>query len=791
MVPIKTDDEQENSLIDGTTTPDFGVEKNGPSPLDEEKSSNAEERKKEEEEEDGRKSRRHKSNEVARLLLFTDASLLAASDEETAEVMEKKGTMVSATQDNSERNVDLKEVIRGKWEFAASMQFLHTFGEDLNLGEFYTEDVEEALVSANESTLLIDLHIKLMKGLITHGFPPHDWQLILGKIIEKYLEIEEAVSMLDQTNEMANNMEDDGEETHRLKDKSTRGKEFNETWENPMSGEDVLYWSLSVEDKVVILHKLCEWQLLDIERFRSRIKNAEERESDWRVEPMGYDAKNNTIWLFDDNRLYQESKLSGKKKSETQWRLLCSDIEEWDALKEKWKHSRSSSEKALSRILEENILPVVLPQLHDKMKQMRKRELHEAFVIKRSTRSQSRLAGQKVEGSMSVFDMDPHLSLEKQSYLMEQTKRDQQVKERDDRLRLRDERIRAHEEEKLLKEIELAREREERLAQREKRKLGLALFDVVASMESERLAPKDKLPKKQKGRKHHEPKSWYFECLCGLKGTNYDDGTDMIQCIDCLVWQHIACDKKLSHFVSNGQNHQSQSIETQSSGRSKRKVKQLKDIDFLCRKCLKHRRRRDKHLRKKISRLKTEIKQIKESVPPTSLDNEAGASSVRDSSEVIDVEMMEGYNEPPAHERRLRFVFKTNSDPETASLSDQLNVIITDSNISTSDEISPHLASDAMDMPPDKPVVNEVPFNSPLPLIARQPDLLQSTSERCDNFLDANVNFLENHGEPLSLDFLSAIASQRHEVSCLSMTPLAPSTNQDSKETVGRIDSSS
>ncbi|KAF1319022.1 hypothetical protein FI667_g13372, partial [Globisporangium splendens] len=35
--------------------------------------------------------------------------------------------------------------------------------------------------------------------------------------------------------------------------------------------------------------------------------------------------------------------------------------------------------------------------------------------------------------------------------------------------------------------------------------------------------------------------AWYFECVCGMKGSDYDDGTSMIECDGCQVWQHTKC----------------------------------------------------------------------------------------------------------------------------------------------------------------------------------------------------------------------------------------------------------
>lgn len=55
--------------------------------------------------------------------------------------------------------------------------------------------------------------------------------------------------------------------------------------------------------QVRTLHDLCEWQLVDPERFRKLLRSDEDTEN-WRVYPIGFDSLDNTYWLFDDNRLW-------------------------------------------------------------------------------------------------------------------------------------------------------------------------------------------------------------------------------------------------------------------------------------------------------------------------------------------------------------------------------------------------------------------------------------------------------------------------------------------------------
>ena len=47
-------------------------------------------------------------------------------------------------------------------------------------------------------------------------------------------------------------------------------------------------------------------------------------------------------------------------------------------------------------------------------------------------------------------------------------------------------------------------------------------------------------------RANYDPKDmsddwWTFDCACGRKGLNFDDGTAMWECSRCGSWQHAAC----------------------------------------------------------------------------------------------------------------------------------------------------------------------------------------------------------------------------------------------------------
>ncbi|KAK0554371.1 hypothetical protein OC845_000820 [Tilletia horrida] len=61
--------------------------------------------------------------------------------------------------------------------------------------------------------------------------------------------------------------------------------------------------TLPAADQVDVLHTLCEWHMMDPDRLRKLLKSEDDPQS-WRIEPIGWDAQDNTYYLFDDNRLW-------------------------------------------------------------------------------------------------------------------------------------------------------------------------------------------------------------------------------------------------------------------------------------------------------------------------------------------------------------------------------------------------------------------------------------------------------------------------------------------------------
>ncbi|KAJ3050016.1 hypothetical protein HK097_008997 [Rhizophlyctis rosea] len=412
--------------------------------------------------------------------------------------------------------------MRSYWEFAAVSQFLHLFHEAFGLAEFDTDELESQLLSPPPEARLVELHIKMLRTLTgSRLISVENWQSYMLKEIER------------------------------------RNPE-----ENPMM-EGVDYFDLPPRNKVLILHYLCEWQFDNPDKLRASMPT-EEEQIYWRVEPVGYDAKGNTYWLFDDNRLYRESppaapvKAKSKKrksitKPEPAWVLECLTLEDWISFAAKFSKSRNAAEKEFHEFLVQNALPKVQLDLQEKDKT---KKLQEALMNrKRSSRLQMR--------ELEKLEMDRQDELRR--IQEEEERRHQQQEER----RLRDEmekqrRIEGRERriaerearlaEKRLGQEMIARDRETRL---EQRKSG------GSQSQSERSTRK-----RNRRNEEEEEEHWYFDCVCGVHGENLDDGTPMIACEKCGVWQHIMC-------LARAQGQEEGSV----------RIEEWQAVDFVCNRC--------------------------------------------------------------------------------------------------------------------------------------------------------------------------------------------------------------
>lgn len=120
--------------------------------------------------------------------------------------------------------------------------------------------------------------------------------------------------------------------------------------ENPFP-LDTDFHNLSLQTKIIILNYLCDFRL---DSTDAEVITAQFEADSLRIEPLGYDVNGSIYWYFFGTRLYREDiqKSNGKKTQHQRvWQVICFTEQDWQNLANKFKHSKSTKESALYKVL--------------------------------------------------------------------------------------------------------------------------------------------------------------------------------------------------------------------------------------------------------------------------------------------------------------------------------------------------------------------------------------------------------------------------------------------------------
>ncbi|KAI8145067.1 hypothetical protein BJV82DRAFT_666981 [Fennellomyces sp. T-0311] len=480
----------------------------------------------------------------------------------------------------STENMEEIDKLRNNIEFASIAQFFHTFQSAFhpwpvaynpasflahhahNAGRsnkrsdddyvFATEDLEGMLLNPQEQYRLVELLIRMLRLLTRNRFINNDtWQMYFAKEIDK------------RGNVDPNPLRPENEE--QPEDVQAHGSEAEEDRQSakpsPAPARVLIdFFTLPLTTRVHLLYTLCEWQLDDPERFREHLDN-EEDAVHWRVEPIGYDVKGSSFWLFDDNRLYKEtpepklkkpqakkstrkvrSRSNGTRRSTRRsvqangevedededpenwvpWKLVCLNQHDWEEFPKKFESSKHPIEQRFYSMLVNDVLPQVLPVIQEHEDAIKKKE-----ALAHRKRS-SRLMFRELEALEK--DQQSVLGETRRSSRREEMKRKREEDEKNSAAKAREERLRDRERRQ--------HQREHAQEENERRK-ALAASKIEAKQEKPASTGK-KRGRKPKN-KNKDEDVWSFDCVCGVSGQNIDDGSPMIACERCGTWQHIRC----------------------------------------------------------------------------------------------------------------------------------------------------------------------------------------------------------------------------------------------------------
>ncbi|KAI8089055.1 uncharacterized protein BX664DRAFT_332062 [Halteromyces radiatus] len=414
-----------------------------------------------------------------------------------------------------------KDFLRNNRTFASISQFFHTFQSAFrpwpNYTEahwsvvhqpdnkrddsyvFSTEDLENMFVDPSLRYQLEELIIRLLRFLTRNRFlNSSTWQEYFSREFDR--------RESDQVNPF-HAKEEEKQESSANTDSIDQQDIHDQKSVSQPTKAILSFFDLPIETRLSLLNTLCEWQLADPERLREHLDNENEA-IQWRVDPIGFDAKGNTFWLFDDNRLYRESNRKKKRSKKNQkkkhlisgtrrnmrrstristtasekeeekeedtsddedwtpWKMVCMTAAEWQHFPEKYAKSNHVQEQEFHHLLVEDVLPKVLPVVEEHEKNRKKQEA--LLSRKRSSRILVReleaLEQQQVDSNYSrgATQQEPLSRLEKKRLQREMEQKKQQAQAREERALYREQRL----QEKEMAAEKARLERERRLARR-------------------------------------------------------------------------------------------------------------------------------------------------------------------------------------------------------------------------------------------------------------------------------------------------------------------------------------
>ncbi|KAI1767671.1 hypothetical protein GGR53DRAFT_518283 [Hypoxylon sp. FL1150] len=458
--------------------------------------------------------------------------------------------------------------IRNTWQFANLFQWIYLFGKVVKIDDNIDIDDLETECLKPRSTVLADIGLALLKFVSSHRGLTLD-------LFDEYTRRQYVA---------------------KASDRNPFG-----TAETPAKFDD-----FDIILKIKVLQQLTQWVMLHPDRVREKMD--EQKPSDqteWRIEPSGWDSDDRTYYILDDNRIYrmteaQPTAAPWKPKKNTKkakaaaraakrrrvsrstaqndedaddepssdadqvaepeddglggakWECLATNLAEVQAFLGTIRKTRDENEKVLKNTIENHLLPILEKQEESRKRKILQREkellaLEKMAHAKRSSRLANKAEQQRQD--QQTREEESKRRTEQAAARKEEQKRVKLEKERDNRLMSR---------EKRLKEREVRRQQhEEELAQFSEDSRNLS--SGTGRLSERRLKTEIEKSKLALQELEEEEDDWIFDCICGVYG-QVDDGTHSISCEKCNVWQHSKCvgisegeaDRDDFHYICKG-----------------------------------------------------------------------------------------------------------------------------------------------------------------------------------------------------------------------------------------------
>lgn len=447
------------------------------------------------------------------------------------------------------KELSLLQRIRNTWQFANLFQWIYLFGKVVKIDDSLDIDDLEAECLKPRSPVLVDIGLALLKFVSSHrGLTPD--------LFDEYTR-RQYVAKAPERNPFG-------------------------TAETPAKFDD-----FDAFTKIKVLQQLTQWVMLHPERIREKMD--EQKPSDqteWRIEPSGWDSDDRTYYILDDNRIYRmteappapalwKPKKNTKKakaaaraakrrrvsRSNAQngedaedgaasdveqtaepeddglggakWECIATNLAEVQAFLGTIRKTRDENEKILRSTIETHLLPILEKQEESRKRKALQREkellnLEKMAHAKRSSRLANKAEQQRLE--QQHREEEEKRRAEEAAARKEAQKRMKMEKERDNRMMSRAQRLQEREVRR--------RQHEEELAQLSEDSKNLSTG--TGRLSERRLKAEIEKNKQALQELEEEEDDWIFDCICGVYG-QVDDGTHSVACEKCNIWQHSKC----------------------------------------------------------------------------------------------------------------------------------------------------------------------------------------------------------------------------------------------------------
>ncbi|KAA1119115.1 hypothetical protein PGT21_015506 [Puccinia graminis f. sp. tritici] len=224
-----------------------------------------------------------------------------------------------------------------------------------------------------------------------------------------------------------------------------------------------------------------------------------------------------------------------------EWEVVCAELNDWKNFSLQFQNTESQSEKQLVEFIDNEVLPQVIAAHNEE--EARKQKEEAMAQRKRSSRLATREAVQANSMQVEMMTRETRMHSDRlEAKRLKEVEHEESKKKKEEDQRLI--RLRERQEQIALREAQQASEREAELKRAERARQRAESKLQGKAVKVARAGAENSVPSID------ETEKWELNCeICGVIGSNMDDGSEVICCDNCEIWQHLVCHDKADEIM--------------------------------------------------------------------------------------------------------------------------------------------------------------------------------------------------------------------------------------------------